>query len=74
LIGGPTYGKGTVQATVPLVGDVMLQYTVGKWLSPGGVWVDENGVQPDILVVDDPATEVDEVIQAALEYIEKNTP
>ncbi|KAA3663159.1 MAG: PDZ domain-containing protein [Chloroflexi bacterium] len=70
LIGSTTFGKGTVQETVPLLDDSMLQYTVAHWLSPSGVWVEKKGVAPQIYVEDDPATEADEVIEEAVRYIE----
>ncbi len=69
LIGGTTFGKGTIQNTVPLVGGSALQYTIAKWLSPNGTWYDGLGVSPDIAVTDDPATPEDEVLQFALEYL-----
>ena len=69
LIGSTTYGKGTVQETVPLMDDSRLQYTVAHWLSPSGVWVEEIGVDPVIFVEDDPETEVDEVLEEAIRYI-----
>ncbi len=69
LIGGATFGKGTIQNTAPLVGGGALQYTIAKWLSPNGVWYDGIGVSPDIAATDDPATPEDEVLQAALEYL-----
>lgn len=68
-VGSESYGKGIIQATIPLVDDVMLQLTVAKWLSPQGKWYQENGVAPQIYVVDDQATQADEVLQKALEEI-----
>jgi len=68
-IGSDSYGKGIIQATIPLVDDAMLQLTVAKWLSPLGEWYQENGVAPQIYAVDDQATQADEVLQRALEEI-----
>ncbi|MCA9928009.1 MAG: PDZ domain-containing protein [Anaerolineales bacterium] len=70
LIGSSTYGKGTVQETVTLLDDSMLQYTVAHWLSPSGIWVEKEGFTPDNVVVDDPNTETDELLDAAVDYIE----
>ncbi len=70
LIGSTTYGKGTVQETVPLLDDSMLQYTVAHWLSPSGEWVEKKGITPQIYVEDDPETETDEVLAEAIRYIE----
>jgi carboxyl-terminal processing protease len=74
LIGSVSYGKGTIQATVSLPGETALSYTVAKWLSPSGVWVDETGVTPDILVEDNPDTEIDEVLEFAREHLMLNNP
>jgi carboxyl-terminal processing protease len=68
-IGGTTYGKGTIHATIPLVGDCLLQLTIAKWLSPSGQWYDGRGVEPDISVQDDANTQEDEVLQYAVNYI-----
>lgn len=69
LIGGVTYGKGTIQETRPLPGGGALQYTVAHWLSPEGEWYETRGVSPDLMVADDPDTAVDEVLETAVAYI-----
>jgi carboxyl-terminal processing protease len=71
LIGGTTYGKGTIQKTEPLIEDCMLQLTIARWLSPAGEWYGGRGVAPDIVVNDDESTDEDEVLQFALDYIEQ---
>jgi carboxyl-terminal processing protease len=68
-MGSNTYGKGTINATIPLANDSLLQLTIAKWLSPSGQWYNGRGVAPDIPVEDDPATQEDEVLQYALDYI-----
>lgn len=73
LIGTTTYGKGIIIANVPLVQNCMLRMTIAKWLSPQGHWYDGQGVPPDITMVDDKATEQDEVLQLASEYLLENT-
>ncbi len=65
-VGQTTYGKGVIQATMPLPGDTMLQMTVARWLAPDGAWYHEKGVPPMIAVQDDPATEADEILEKAL--------
>lgn len=72
LVGGTTYGKGTINATFPLIEDCMLQMTIAKWLSPTGEWYNERGVPPDIFVDDDPNTDKDEILQFAIDYIRQN--
>jgi carboxyl-terminal processing protease len=69
-IGNETYGKGVIQATIPLPKDNMLQMTVAKWLSPKGEWYHGHGVSPQIEVSDDPTTPTDEILQKALELLQ----
>lgn len=69
LIGGTTHGKGTIQETVPLIEDCLLHFTIAKWLSPTGQWYEGRGVAPDIAVSDDPATDEDEVLRFATDYL-----
>ncbi|PKR78002.1 peptidase S41 [Halalkalibacillus sediminis] len=49
IVGQTTFGKGTVQQTLPL-GDGMLKVTVLNWLSPEGNQINEVGVEPTIEV------------------------
>lgn len=50
LIGKTTFGKGTVQQTVPLENESMLKLTLYKWLTPNGDWIHEKGIQPTVEV------------------------
>jgi carboxyl-terminal processing protease len=68
-IGSNSFGKGVIQATVPLLDDTLLQMTIAKWRSPDGEWYQERGVPPQIEVIDDPATETDELMQNAVETL-----
>jgi carboxyl-terminal processing protease len=72
LIGTETHGKGTVQTTVPLIDDSILQFTVAHWFSPSGVSVEGQGVSPTIYVEDDPTTVIDEQLEAAITYVQEN--
>ncbi|WP_188206690.1 S41 family peptidase [Alkalibacillus aidingensis] len=49
IVGQTTFGKGTVQQTMPL-GDGMLKLTVLNWLTPEGNEIEEVGVEPTIEV------------------------
>jgi carboxyl-terminal processing protease len=69
VIGTVTFGKGTVQATVQLADDCLLQFTIAKWLAPSGKWYEKTGVTPDIAVNNDPATPQDEVLDAAINFL-----
>jgi carboxyl-terminal processing protease len=68
-LGSTSYGKGIIQATLPLVNDVMLQMTVARWNSPTGENYHERGVVPQYFVEDDKQTEKDEVIEKAIEIL-----
>lgn len=50
VIGSTTYGKGTVQETVNVLGDSMAKITTKKWLTPNGNWINETGIEPTISV------------------------
>jgi carboxyl-terminal processing protease len=69
-VGSETYGKGVIQATIPLPEDTMLQMTVAKWLSPDGEWFHGHGVLPQIEVSNDPATDSDEILQKGLDILQ----
>ena len=45
-VGKTTYGKGTVQVTKYLTNGAMVKYTIQKWLSPNGNWINKKGVVP----------------------------
>lgn len=46
IVGVNSYGKGTVQAASDLKSGDTIKYTVQKWLTPDGNWVNETGVVP----------------------------
>lgn len=75
VVGTYTYGKGTVQTTKNLSSGAMIKYTIQKWLSPNGNWINEVGVKPDyeINLSEDyekfPVFENDNQLQKALELI-----
>jgi carboxyl-terminal processing protease len=70
-IGSNSYGKGVIQATIPLMDNTLLQMTIAKWLSPHGEWSQGRGVAPQIEVIDDLSTETDEPLQKAIEILTK---
>ncbi len=65
-IGSNSYGKGLIQATIPLEKDTLLQMTIARWRSPDGESYQQRGVSPQIQVVDDPSTDIDELVQKAV--------
>lgn len=50
LIGENSFGKGTVQDAQELPSGAGLHVTVAKWILPGGDWIHEKGLKPDIEV------------------------
>ncbi len=46
IIGVNSYGKGTVQRTDDLKSGDTIKYTVQKWLTPKGNWINKVGVEP----------------------------
>ncbi len=77
IVGTNTYGKGTVQQTKKLSDGSMVKYTIQKWLTPDGNWINDVGVTPTDEVVlnmeymDNPTDENDNQLQKALELVIK---
>lgn len=75
VVGTSTYGKGTVQTTKNLTSGGMIKYTIQKWLSPKGNWINEVGVKPTIEVElsdkyqNEPTEENDNQLQKALNTV-----
>lgn len=66
LVGEQTFGKGTVQDRVELSNGGGLHITVGRWLTPSGNWIHDNGLNVDVEVAQDYDTEADEILERAL--------
>ena len=77
VVGITTYGKGTVQITKPLSNGGMIKYTIQKWLSPNGNWINEKGIEPDIKIdlskeyYNNPSDENDNQLQKAIDILSK---
>lgn len=75
VVGGTSYGKGTVQETKKLATGGMIKYTIQEWLSPNGNKINEVGVKPDIAIeqnsayYSEPSIENDVQLQKALEVL-----
>ena len=54
LVGENSYGKGSVQAIIPLKNKGALRLTVSKYYLPSGKSISEVGITPDIEVIEDP--------------------
>lgn len=56
LVGARTFGKGTVQQWTQLEGDSGgFRLTIAKWLTPDKTWIHDKGIEPDVLVEEQPA-------------------
>ncbi|OGI57274.1 hypothetical protein A3B85_02775 [Candidatus Nomurabacteria bacterium RIFCSPHIGHO2_02_FULL_37_13] len=50
IVGGKSYGKGSVQEVVNVTPDTILKITVAKWFTPNGNLITEKGLTPDYIV------------------------
>ncbi len=67
-VGTKSYGKGKVQQTYSLEDGSMAKYTTARWLTPNGNCIDEEGITPEHIVINDSSnTEVDEQLEKAIE-------
>ncbi len=75
IIGTNSYGKGTVQRAYKLDSGATVKYTIQKWLTPDGNWLNEVGLEPtdSVELSEDyfvnPSNETDNQLQKALEVI-----
>jgi carboxyl-terminal processing protease len=69
LVGDTSFGKGTIQEPEELDDGSGLHITIARWLTPNGTWVNEKGLEPDVKIKDDPATEVDEQLEEAIKIL-----
>ncbi|MGH2749187.1 MAG: S41 family peptidase [Actinomycetota bacterium] len=54
IVGATTYGKGSVQEVVPLLDSSALKLTTGAYITPEGRNINGEGIEPDVVVDDDP--------------------
>ncbi len=72
LIGTKTFGKGSVQELVPISSDTALKVTVARWLTPKGISISHDGLDPDMVV--EAATSTadsapDRPLEAAIDFL-----
>ena len=72
IVGETTFGKGTIQEPQQINGGAGLHITIARWLTPSGLWVDEEGLVPDIEIEDDVETEEEEQLLKAIEFLISN--
>lgn len=71
LVGTQTFGKGSVQETETLSSGNMIKYTTAYWLTPLGVCVEEQGINPDVEVIQNNKTDIDEQLDEAINLLKK---
>ena len=77
VIGINSFGKGTVQKAYQLESGATVKYTIQKWLTPKGNWINETGVTPDIKeelsndYFQNPSDDTDNQLQKAIEELTK---
>lgn len=78
LVGTHSFGKGTVQKAYQLESGATVKYTIQKWLTPNGNWINETGINPDIEVelnkdyYTNPVLENDNQLSAAIDKLTNN--
>lgn len=70
LVGGQTFGKGTVQNAQDLREGAGIHITVARWLLPNGDRIPEDGLKPEVAVEDNKeTTDRDEQLEKAVEVL-----
>jgi carboxyl-terminal processing protease len=79
LVGEKSFGKGTVQEAIDMRGNAGLHVTIARWLLPGGDWIHDTGLVPDVEVeLEEPesasegATTRDNQLEKAIETLKKS--
>ena len=73
LVGTPSFGKGSVQNQIPLSDDQgAVRVTIARWLTPNERHIQEEGLDPNVLVEvteNDLEAEIDPQVEKALELL-----
>jgi len=69
VIGAKTFGKGVVQTVLPLSGGAELKITVASYRTPLGRDINHKGIEPSIVVTDQPTAGKDSALARALRLI-----
>ena len=74
VIGAQTFGKGSVNILRPLSNEGALYITIAHWYTPLGRLIQDEGLMPDIEIVDRDAKEADiKQLKRAIEELEQMT-
>lgn len=60
ILGTQTFGKGSVQTIIPLSDGSALRLTTARYYTPSGRVIQENGIEPDIIVKMKPRNEIEQ--------------
>ncbi len=71
IVGELSFGKGIVQTMFTLGDGSRLKLTTSSYYSPKGINIHGKGISPDVEVLDDPDTETDEQLVAAIGELKK---
>ncbi|MDQ2676911.1 MAG: S41 family peptidase [Actinomycetota bacterium] len=74
LVGETTFGKGTVQESVPLPDGSAINLTVAEYFTSEDVSIADKGIPPDVKVKEDLENERDEGLDRALEVLGEKLP
>ncbi len=50
IIGTNTFGKGSVQELINLKSGASIKITIARWMTPNGISISENGLEPNIKI------------------------
>ncbi len=76
LMGGTSFGKGSVQELVDITNDTVLKITIARWLTPAGTQLSEGGLEPDYEVaytIEDREAGTDPQLDAAVAFLQDGT-
>lgn len=71
VVGERTFGKALVQSLDPLDNGAALEITIARYTTPAGEDISSVGVRPQVRAADDPRTQRDEALLAALRVLSR---
>lgn len=71
IVGETSFGKGTVQEVSYFMDNSSLKLTVAEWLTPLRQSIQDGGIEPDVVIADNPSTVADEQMQRAILELNK---
>ena len=72
LIGQTSYGKGSIQRVHRLSDQSAIHVTFARWFTPNDHQIDGIGLQPDITIESDQASDKDVFLSAAIDYLHQS--